>query len=385
MKLPDLKEHFPLSRYDELPIHQSNEPLRLVATTDPRAFERYWFTAQDEDGAFFIIVGLGTYPNVGTVDAYALIVTEGKQTTVRAYRPMSQARDDLSAGPISLEVVESFREWHLTLGDNAQDFSFDLRWYDTKRAIFRRFDYKDKDLPGFLDFRLLHNWCGYESVGRIEGSFTYRGKTFKVDARRTRGSRDHHWGTRDDVGGHVLNHSKPFKSHKGEPLNFSHLGQWVEFKDWAVCSDRVLYNLGDETHPRASPVKQLEQKLRFDPVTKQLIGGVIVNQLPNGELREVHYEQIGLQCAYLRAAGYTGCNGLGTPEGNIHHGMPVGELVNGETYDLTDSAVREHIYGFEDLLVRASCNGENVVGILESRNPAIYAMASKGILYSVLD
>jgi hypothetical protein len=379
-----LKEHFPLSRYDELPIHQSNEPIRMVATTDPRAFDRYWFTAQDDDGEFFIVVGFGTYPNAGTVDAYALIVMDGKQTTVRAHRPMGADRADLTAGPIALELVEPFREWRLTLADNAQDFTFDLRWHDTKRSLFRRLA-NDIEVPGVDDFRLLHNWSGYETFGRIGGSFTYRGKTFTVDPARTRGSRDHHWGTRDDIGGHVLDHGKPFRSHKGEPLSFSHFHQFVEFKDWSIWGERLLYDIGDEAHPGSGKVKELEKKLRFDPVTKHLIGGIVVNQLPNGELREVHYEAIGLQCAYLRAACYPGCNGLGTPDGNIHHGMPVGERVSGETYDLTDLAVREHIAGFEDMLVRATCNGETTVGILESRNPAIYAMASQGILYTMLD
>ncbi|MFO1468032.1 MAG: hypothetical protein U1F35_16590 [Steroidobacteraceae bacterium] len=72
--MSDLKEHSPLSRFDELPLHQSNEPLRLVATTDPRAFERYWFTAQSDDGEMFIVTGIGTYANIGTVDAFAMII-----------------------------------------------------------------------------------------------------------------------------------------------------------------------------------------------------------------------------------------------------------------------------------------------------------------------
>jgi hypothetical protein len=381
--MADLHEHAPLSGLDELPIHQSNEPLRLVAATDPRAFERYWFTAQADDGEFFIVAGIGTYPNLGTVDAYALIVTGDQHTTVRAYRPMSQHREDLSVGPLRFEVVDAFREWRLTLGDNAEAFSFDLRWRDSKRAVFRRF--ADPGAPGILDFRLLHNWCGYETFGRIEGTVSHQGRTIPVRAQTTRGSRDHHWGTRDGVGGMSLGHARPFTSYKGEPVGFSHLGQWVEFKDWSIWDNRVLFNLGDSAHPGALRIEPIEQRLRFDPETRHLIGGVIVNKLPNGERREVHYEAIGRQCAYLRTAGYEGCNGLGTPNGNLHHGMRVGERVEGETYDLREAAVRMRIEGFEDLLVRATCNGETTVGILESRNPAVHAMASRGVLYSMLD
>src|ERR1039457_4389966 len=163
--MADLKEHFPLSHFDELPIHQSNEPVRLVGSTDPRAFERYWLTAQDDEGKYFIVAGIGTYANLGTVDAYAMIIQDGKQTTVRAHRPMNQERSDLRAGPIGFKLIEPFREWRLTLGENAQEFSFDLRWLDTKRAVFQRVG--DFNIPGVVDFRLLHNWCGYETFGRI--------------------------------------------------------------------------------------------------------------------------------------------------------------------------------------------------------------------------
>lgn len=376
-----LEEHYPLSRWDELPIHQSNEPIRFVATTDPRAFERYWFTAQDDSGEIFVVAGIGNYPNLGTADAYALIVHDGRQTTVRAHRAIGQDRSDLCIGPLAFQLIEPFREWRLTLGGNDQDFSFDLRWYDTKRAVFRRMD-RTINVPGGTDFRLLHNWAGYETFGRIGGTVRYRGRTFTLDRTRTRGSRDHHWGTKDHVAGIEITKNKPF-SHLGEPLDFSHLGQWVEFEDWSIWGNQILFNLGDP-RPGAMLVEQIEQKLRFDPETKHLIGASVVNRLPNGELREVVYEQIGSQCAYLRTGMYAGCDGRGTPDGNVYHGTNVGELVDGETYDLTDAAVRMRIAGFEDHLVRATCNGETVVGILECRNPAIYAMASKGIHYSVL-
>lgn len=379
--MSDLREHHPLCHLDELAIHQSNEPLRYVATTDPRAFERYWFTAQDDSGEIFIVAGIGLYPNLGTTDAYAMIVHDGKQTTVRAHRAIGQNRADLTIGPLAFQLIEPFREWRLTLGPNDQDFCFDLRWFDTKRAVFRRMD-RTVNIPGGPDFRLLHNWAGYETFGRIAGTVSHRGKTFSLERTRTRGSRDHHWGTRDHVAGIEITKIKPF-THKGQSLNFSHLGQWVEFKDWSIWGNQILFNLGDP-QPGAMLIEQIEQKLRFDPETKHLVGACIVNRLPNGELREVVYEQIGRQCAYLRAGMYTGCNGMGTPDKNIFHGTDVGELVEGDTYDLTDPSVRMRIAGFEDHLMRATCNGETVVGILECQNPAIYAMASKGTHYSVL-
>ena len=124
MKRP-LAEHFPLFALDEYPIHQCTEPLRFVATTDPRAFERYWFTAQDDQGEVFLVTGFGFYPNLETADAYAIFVHDNKHTSARAHRRLSQDRSDITIGPLCAEMIEPFTEWRLTLGDNAQDLKFD--------------------------------------------------------------------------------------------------------------------------------------------------------------------------------------------------------------------------------------------------------------------
>ena len=81
--------------------------------------------------------------------------------------------------------------------------------------------------------------AGYEIFGRIEGTVTIDGERFGMSAERSNGSRDHHWGTRDGVGG--PGHSR---SGGGHPSG----GQWVEFEDWSVCAYRDLYNLGDPRH-----------------------------------------------------------------------------------------------------------------------------------------
>ena len=168
----------------------------------------------------------------------------------------------------------------------------------------------------------------------------------------------------------------------------SHLAQWIEFSDWSIWGLWNLYNLGD-SRSGAGTVVPIEHKVRFDPVTKHVVGAVITNRLDNGEIREVAYEQIGNQVAYLRCGGYSGPvpEYRGTPEENYHHGMYVGDnVVRGDTYDLTDPSVRMHIAGFENHLCRATCNGETVVGLLECKNPVIYEMCMSAYPgYSLLD
>jgi len=372
----ELSEHFPLAAFDEYPIHQSTEVLRVMATTDPRAYERYWFSAQDDAGEMFLVIGMGFYPNLETTDAYSIFVHKNKHTTVRAYRPVGQDRANMVVGPVSLQIVRPFREWRLTLGNNSEKLKYDLTWRDAKRAIFHRIALSMPDNPTVIDSQLFLSNVGYESFGTVEGTIEYQGRQFKLDASRVRGSRDHHWGIRDGVGGPGHQVSAP----KG-----SHLGQWVEFRDWSIWGWRVLYNLG-EPQGGATRIDPFEHKLRFDPITKHLVGGVIRNRLASGQVREVTYEQIGNQVAYLRCGMYTGPDGRGTPEEDYHHGSAVGESVAGETYDVSDAKVRMRIAGFDEHLCRVTCNGETAIGILECRNPVLYEMCRAKVPgFSLLD
>jgi hypothetical protein len=366
---PNETEHSPLTKLDEYPIHQFDEPLRVVQTTDARAFERYWFTAADPAGEFFLVTGFGIYPNLDTADAYAVFVHDGKQTTVRMHRLLGDDRADLRYGPLSAEVVEPFREWRLTLGETDQDFSFDLRWRDTKRAVFERImgGHRGTTRLG----RLIAGRAGYESFGRIEGTVDYKGKRFTLDPAQVRGSRDHHWGLRNGVGGPGHMESMP---------RFSHCGQWVEFGDWSIWGSRCLYNIGDDKHPGAMRVVKASHRLRFDPATNHFIGGIITNTLENGEVKEIHYEQIGPQVAYLRTGGYGIVPDQGSPDDRVFHGMYVGDdVVVGRTDDITDPKVTMHLAGFDDHLCVARCGDEEVVGIIECMNPVLYEMCRDGV------
>lgn len=356
-------QFLPLCGLDEYPIHQTVQPLRYVDTTDPRAFERYWFTAQDEQGEFYLIVGFGFYPNLGTADAYAIFVRDGQQTNIRAHCRLVD-RGNIAIGPLRARPVAPFEEWHLVLEDNDYGFRFDLRWRDTKRANFRKMDIP---IP-VPNPSLLHNWCGYEAFGSIEGNVVCGGKTFQLRPNRVHGSRDHHWGTRDGVGGiNILTKRPPF----------SHCGQWVEFKTWSIWGDQVLYNIGDERQG-AGKAAEIDHKLRFDPVTKHFVGGTVRNRLQNGEVIELVYEQIDNIVAYLRGGMYSSPDGRGTPDKNHHHGMDVGDLIEGETYDTRDPQTRMRIAGFEDHLCRVTCGSETTVGIFECCNPVLYAMCEAG-------
>jgi hypothetical protein len=349
------EEHAPMDQLDELPVHQwSEREMRFQSTTDPRAYERYWFTCQDRTGDLFVVTGFGLYPNLATVEAYAIVNLRGQHTTVRAHRRLGRNRLDMRVGPIDFRPVTAFREWRLTLAENEYGVSYDLRWFDTKRAVLQP----------------VRGLGGYESFGRPEGSVSVRGERFEISANAYLGSRDHHWGVRDGVGGrgHMLN---------PQGTSVATGGQWVEFESWSIWGNRVLYNLGD-SRPGTGRVVRQERRLTFEPDTHLFAGGVVLNTLETGEVKELRYRRLGNQTAFLRCGMYGGREG-GTPSGDIWHGMYVGDdVVSGETYDVNQAEVRRFLAGAADHHCEVVCDGEVTYGMFESHDPLTWELARAG-------
>ena len=356
-------EHSPLSGLDEYLVHNYPQPLRVMWTSDTRAYERLWFTAQDRTGDLLVMIGLGFYPNLGTAEAYGIVNVRGQHTTVRSFRSIGDDRTKMQIGPLDFEIVEPFREWRLTLADNDHGIAYDLRWFDTKRAMFHRV------APGMIhEGRVSHETSGYETFGEISGTVTANGETFTLTRDAYNGSRDHHWGIRGGVGG-----PGPLG-----PGAHAMSGQWVEFGDWSVWLNRVLYNLGDE-RPGAGQILRRDHRLAFEDDTRLLRSGEIDLLLEDGSTKTMTFERLGNQIAFLRCGMYGGPNG-GTPDGDIWQGQYQGEhVVSGETYDVNDPAVRARIKGLDDHHVRYECDGEVAYGLIEPYDTICYEWAAKGI------
>ena len=349
-------EHAPMWALSELPVHEWTPQTNLMeVTSDPRAYERYWFTAQDRTGDLLVVAGFAVYPNLGTAEAFSIVNLRGQHRTVRAHRRMTANRFDMRVGPINFELVAPFKEWRLTLDENEYGIAYDLHWFDTKRSVAQ---------PQFLK--------GYEAFGRIAGTVQVGGETFTLTEAEYLGSRDHHWGVRDGVGGpgHVV---RPMDRATSTATS----GQWVEFGDWSVWLHRVLYNLGDP-RPGTGRIVKMERELAFDPETLLFTHGVVRNTLEGGEVKELRYRRLGHQIGFLRCGMYGGREG-GTPNGDIWHGMYVGDdVVSGETYDVTDPQVQILLRGGTNHICEVTCGGETTVGIFETHDPITYEMCRDG-------
>jgi len=57
-------EQFPLAPIDDYMIHQTPDPVRVVWSTDPRIYERFWVICHDNKGELLLVTGLSFYPNL---------------------------------------------------------------------------------------------------------------------------------------------------------------------------------------------------------------------------------------------------------------------------------------------------------------------------------
>ena len=357
-------QYAPMSGLDEYMIHNNPFPVRVMYTSDPRAFERVWFNTFDDAGELLVIVGLGFYPNLGTADGFAIVNHRGRHTTIRGHRLLGDNRLDMSIGPLKLEVVKPFEEWRISLAENEYGISFDMRWLETKQTVF-------KDMGDIVvDSAMMRPSSGYESFGTQEGWVTVDGETHQISRDRFRGCRDHHWGVRDNVGGPSIV--------PGMLMHHVHTGEFVEFEDFALFSNRIFYNKGDAR--QLQMLRPRKREMHFDPDSKMLLGGTTELVFESGEVLTYTYERLGNQIGHLRCGMYGGCGGKGgTPEEDIWHGQYVADFaLTGETYDTNDPVVQSKVCGLDDCVARFECNGEVSYGITETVNPAAYEAARAG-------
>jgi hypothetical protein len=342
-------------------------------TPDAQAYERVWFTCQDRVGELLIVIGLAFYPNLGTAEAFAIVNVRGRHMTVRAHQRLRTDRLDMRLGPFTFEVVEPFREWHLSLDPSGVDVAYDITWLDTKRPIFRQLG-----AGVIVGARALSPVAGYDGFGRQEGWVDVGGERFELATTTHLGTRDHHWGIRDGVGGPAL--------YRG--MQHPHSGEWVEFEDFGIWGDHVLYNIGDPRRRSATLAKRIH-RMCFEPETNLLQSGEVDLVFADGTVKTMSFERLGHQIAFLRCGMYGGPNG-GTPDGDIWHGMKVAEgdevVVHHETFDVTDPAVRIRLAGLDQHHCRVTCDGETTYGIVEPYDTLCYDVSKAGVMgFSMLD
>ncbi len=180
-----------LSRFDDYPIQQTSEPIAYLATSDRKAYGRYWFNGFDPDGEFYFGAAFGIYPHREVMDcALSIVLKEGMQHSFRASKRLRGDRTITQVGPFTLEVVEPMRTIRISIADNETGITADLHFRARSPAHAEPLD---RMMQGT---RTLMQASRYSQFGNWGGHITIGDRRVEVDPARILGTRDRSWGWR---------------------------------------------------------------------------------------------------------------------------------------------------------------------------------------------
>ncbi|MFB7200361.1 hypothetical protein ACFC18_02790 [Streptomyces sp. NPDC056121] len=177
---------------DEYPVHQVPLSMKHVATGDRNAYDRCIFHLVDPTGEFLLILGLGVYPNLGVIDAYATLRVGD---TLHAVRASDALRDDtrmeLAVGPLRIQVERPLRDFILTCEadpDDPDGLSYEINWAAAFPALWE--PHHTQRRGG----RLTLEGRRFVQAGRCDGRLRIDGREVSLDG--WTGTRDRSWGVR---------------------------------------------------------------------------------------------------------------------------------------------------------------------------------------------
>jgi hypothetical protein len=127
-----------LTKADDLPIHQTAEPI-AYSGTDRNFYDRYWFGGYTPDASAVFEIAFGVYPHLNLADATIGILIDGIQHCLHASRHLNSERLDLSVGPIRIEVLEHLRTLRVVVEESngiAADLVFTGRAHPIEEPRF---------------------------------------------------------------------------------------------------------------------------------------------------------------------------------------------------------------------------------------------------------
>ncbi|MFC8934815.1 hypothetical protein ACFQ6H_14605 [Rhodococcus sp. NPDC056506] len=310
-----------LSPMDDYPVHQIAEPIRHVATSDRNFYDRYYFNCYPtESPDVFLIVGLGQYPNLGVMDAFAVLRRGDDHIVARMSKALGADRTDTTVGPLRIEVLEGLQKLRVVLEPGSEyDLSFDITFDATIPAAL-----EPKHFRRQLE-RVTFDTSRFLQTGTWTGSLTVDGEEFAIDPKTWRGNRDRSWGVRP------VGEAEPQGRRAVDGIqNFFWIYAVMQFDEFTISVimqedeqgrrivEEAMRVWPDETRDNEW-LGRPEHELTFCPDTRDVTGATITFHRPGGEVLTVTCE--------LLLANYIG---IGTGYGleqDWRHGMWQGELV----------------------------------------------------------
>ncbi|MFG2478121.1 hypothetical protein [Streptomyces fagopyri] len=178
---------------DEYPVHQVPLSMKHVATGDRNAYDRCIFHVVDHQGKALLILGLGVYPNLGVIDAYATLRRGDLLHAVRASDALGDDRTELAVGPLRIRVERPLKEFVLSCAADPGDpdgLSYEITWTADFPALWE---------PHHLQRRggrLTLEGRRFVQAGHCEGWIRHGGEEIVLSPGRWTGTRDRSWGVR---------------------------------------------------------------------------------------------------------------------------------------------------------------------------------------------
>lgn len=182
-----VQEEYPLTPYDELPVHQAPYPVSYVPSTDYAWDEGYFYMVYSADAQVNLITGMRINPNADIIGVHVGINYRGRQRTIRMSRTWRK-QFYTAVGPLRYDVIEAYRDIRLSLGPNDAGLSFDLHWLGLAPPHLS--DHHLATVRG----RRTTDQTRYNQVGTARGWIEFNGQRFDVTPQHWGASRDHSWG-----------------------------------------------------------------------------------------------------------------------------------------------------------------------------------------------
>lgn len=206
-----------LSIYDDLALHQTPATLDQPASSDPAAYERYYFGFFSDDGTAAVGLTVNVHPNKGLIDAAFAVSGAGRHESLMSSDHLGHDRADLTCGDIRLTLEDPMRSLRITV--TGPDITADLRFAATTPAI------EESRVTRYRANRVVQDRSRYVQLGTITGHVTSPLGEWNLDDQPWRGGRDHSWGIWDAP-----------RQHASESKNASPSFFWLigTFDDWAL-------------------------------------------------------------------------------------------------------------------------------------------------------
>jgi hypothetical protein len=342
---------------DEYPIHQTPLPMDRVGSSDRNFYDRCYFNAHDRTGEVFLVTGLGVYPNLGVIDAYAAARCGNRQWSVRFSDALRERTLEQHVGGYRIDVVEPLQRLDVSCVLPGGSIEFDLSWTAAFPAM--------QEEPHLLlaGSRPILDASRFSQVGSWRGRLRVGDREFPVTDERWAGVRDRSWGIRP------VGEPEPPGRAASEALGgFWWLYMPLQFESYALIvilqeNPDGYRTLNDAR--RVWPDGKVEQ-LGWPRTAIKYRAGTRLPESAQIQLADLAGRPLTVDVQTITSvplnvgAGYAG-------DPDWWHGRWMGpEWSASSVYDLSDPAVAGRTpFGVVDHLVRAQLDGEEGWGMLE--------------------